>query len=201
MNNNKNNKKNDDYYYPVKEQAEIIEKTLDSYGIKARVVEIDKLPDKSTLHKIQITVGTVIEDIEKRKRELALALGSSTGKIEIQAPIPGRSLIGIHIPKVNKSIKSNKEKEIEQGPKTILGKIVNFIANVFGITAAVLYLAVDRIEERDLIVRQFLVIIIVPVIITIIGGSFDILKILDYFIVLFITWIILLGISQKEKEK
>lgn len=198
---NTNNKKNEEYYYPVSEQAAIIEKTLDSYGIKVRVAEVDKLPNGSIFYKLEIQVGTVISDIEKRKRELALALASSTGKIKIQAPIPGRALIGILVPKVNKILKPNKDEDSEQYPKTILGKVINFISGIFGVISLILSYTVVASEKRKDITAQLLVIILVPIAITFVGGErFDIFKVLDYYVILFITWILILGIRQKHND-
>lgn len=195
------NKKNEEYYYPVKEQAEIIEKMLDSYGIKVRVVEVDKLPDKSILYKLEMALGTVISDIEKRKRELALALASSTGKIEIQAPIPGRALIGILVPKVNKVLKPNKEETSAEYPKTILGKVVNFISYIFSAIAVILSYTVEAFEKRKDIAAQLLILIIVPIVLTFIGeGKFNLPQVLDDYILLFITWILIIGIQQKHND-
>lgn len=191
------NKKNDGRY-PIEEQATIIEKTLDSYGIKVRVAEVDKLPNDSILYKLEMQVGTVISDIEKRKRELALALASSTGTIEIQAPIPGRALIGITVPKVKK-IKD--EKKSDQYPKTILGKGVGYIAYIFSAIAVILSYAVGALEKRKDIAGEILVVVLVPIVITFVGGGrFDILKVFDYYVVLFITWILILGIRQKHND-
>ena len=68
---NFNDWKNDRLNTPLQMEAEIIEKTLDSYGIKMRVVEVNKL-EKSVVFYLEMVVGTKIEDLEKRQRELAL---------------------------------------------------------------------------------------------------------------------------------
>lgn len=196
-----NNKKEEEYYYPVNEQVTIIEKTLESYGIKVRVVEIDKLPDKSILHKLEIQVGTVISDIEKRKRELALALASSTGKIEIQAPIPGRALIGILVPKVNKVLKPKIDEESDEYPKTILGKGIGFIGYIFSAIAVILSYAGGALEKRKDIAGELLVLILVPIVLTFLGeGKFNFWQVLDDYILLFVTWILILGMRQMHNE-
>ena len=97
------------------DQSDIIEKTLDSYGMTVRVAEINILPNGSVQYGVEITQGTKIEDIEKRKREVALALASSTGTIKIQAPIPGKALIGIVVPK--QKVKENRMKNKEKKKK------------------------------------------------------------------------------------
>jgi DNA segregation ATPase FtsK/SpoIIIE-like protein len=47
-------------------------------------------------------MGEKIEDIIVKKKDLALALASPTGSIFIQAPIPGRALVGIWVPRKKK---------------------------------------------------------------------------------------------------
>lgn len=77
--------------------ASIIENTLRSFGIKARVAEINPGPTV-TQYALEVAVGTNISEIMKKSSNLALALASSTGTVRIEAPIPGRSLVGIEIP-------------------------------------------------------------------------------------------------------
>lgn len=198
MNTNDNEKK-EGYRYPIAEQATIIEKTLDSYGIRVRVAEINYLPNDAIQYCLEIVVGTKIEDIEKRKKELAQALSSSTGTIEIQAPIPGRALIGITVPKVKKI---KEEQKTDEKQKTILGKGVNFLANIFGVISEILSYAVDAFESRKDIAGQLLIIIIVPIVITALSEKkFYVLKALEYFIVSFIIWLLVLGIQQNGNEK
>lgn len=89
--------------------AEIIERTLDSFGIRARVAEINDEKDRLEFN-IEIVMGTPIEDIEKRSRDLALALAAPGGKVDIVAPIPGRSLISIVMKKPKQDTKKKSEK-------------------------------------------------------------------------------------------
>lgn len=81
----------------VKRNADIIEQTLDSFGIKARVVEVNGGP-AVTQYAIEIALGTKLAKITTLQNDLALALAAPTGQIRIEAPIPGRSLVGIEIP-------------------------------------------------------------------------------------------------------
>ena len=81
--------------------ADIIETTLDSFGIRARVSEIEDEKDHLVFN-LEIVMGTPIEDIERRSRDLALALAAPDGKVQIIAPIPGRSLISIIMKKPKK---------------------------------------------------------------------------------------------------
>ena len=81
----------------VKLNADRIEKTLDSFGIRARVAEINYGP-AVTQYALEITMGTKLSRITSLGNDLALALAAPTGQVRIEAPIPGRSLVGIEIP-------------------------------------------------------------------------------------------------------
>lgn len=81
----------------VKLNADVIEKTLDSFGIRARVSEVNYGP-AVTQYALEITMGTKLSRITALGNDLALALAASTGQVRIEAPIPGRSLVGIEIP-------------------------------------------------------------------------------------------------------
>lgn len=81
----------------VAANSEIIERTLDSFGIRARVSEINQGPTV-TQYAIEIVMGTKLSKLTGLSNDLALALAAPTGAVRIEAPIPGRSLVGIEIP-------------------------------------------------------------------------------------------------------
>jgi S-DNA-T family DNA segregation ATPase FtsK/SpoIIIE len=81
----------------IKQNAQVIEDTLDSFGIQARVVEVNLGP-AVTQYALQIKLGTKLTRITSLQNDLALALAAPTGQIRIEAPIPGRALVGIEIP-------------------------------------------------------------------------------------------------------
>ena len=81
----------------VRDNAGIIEKTLDGFGIKADVVEVNKGP-AVTQYALDIALGTKVSKITALSSDLALALAAPTGQVRIEAPIPGRKLVGIEIP-------------------------------------------------------------------------------------------------------
>lgn len=81
----------------MKDNAQVIEKTLESFGITARVVEVNLGP-AVTQYALEIALGTKLSKITALSNDLALALAAPTGQIRIEAPIPGRSLVGIEIP-------------------------------------------------------------------------------------------------------
>ncbi len=81
----------------IKENAANIEQTLESFGITAKVVEVNLGP-AVTQYALQVGLGTKLSKITGLERNLALALAAPTGTIRIEAPIPGRSLVGIELP-------------------------------------------------------------------------------------------------------
>ena len=81
----------------MKKNAHVIEKTLESFGISAKVVEVNLGP-AVTQYALEIALGTKLSKITSLSNDLALALAAPTGQIRIDAPIPGRSLVGIEIP-------------------------------------------------------------------------------------------------------
>lgn len=85
----------------IKYIASTIEKTLDSFGVEARVAEVNLGP-AVTQYAIEIALGTKVSKITSLANDLALATEAPGGQIRIEAPIPGRNLVGIEIP--NKSL-------------------------------------------------------------------------------------------------
>lgn len=81
----------------IKQNADIIEKTLESFGISAQVVEVNLGP-AVTQYALEIALGTKLSKITSLANDLALALAAPTGQIRIEAPIPGRSLVGVEVP-------------------------------------------------------------------------------------------------------
>lgn len=81
----------------VNYNATVIEKTLESFGIRAKVSEVNRGP-AVTQYALSITQGTKLSKITALSNDLALSLAATTGTVRIEAPIPGRSLVGIEIP-------------------------------------------------------------------------------------------------------
>lgn len=82
----------------IREDAEAIELTLSTFGVKAMVVEVNRKEDENE-YCLDVAVGTNLNKIIKHDKEIAMAVASPNGKVVIQAPIPGRALVGITIPK------------------------------------------------------------------------------------------------------
>lgn len=106
----------------IKKNAEIIETTLDSFGIEARVVDVNRGP-AITQYALQIASGTKLTKITTLQNDLALALAAPTGQIRIEAPIPGKSLVGIEIPNRTPKFVSMKEMMASEEMKSSASKL------------------------------------------------------------------------------
>ncbi len=87
----------------VKKNAAIIERTLESFGIQARVAEVNGGP-AVTQYALEIASGTKIAKIANLQHDIALALATRTGTVRIEAPIPGKSLVGIEVPNLSSEV-------------------------------------------------------------------------------------------------
>ena len=92
----------------INKNAEKIEKTLESFGISAKVVEVNPGP-AVTQYALEIPLGTKLSKITTLSTDLALALAAPTGQIRIEAPIPGRSLVGVEVPNYSMEIVTLKQ--------------------------------------------------------------------------------------------
>jgi len=84
-----------------------LERVLNDFQIKGRVVDIHMGPSV-TQFEVVVPSGTKVSRISSINKEIALALAAKD--VRIEAPIPGKSTIGIEIP--NQSISPVKIKEI-----------------------------------------------------------------------------------------
>ena len=75
-------------------QADILEETLASFGIEAKVINVHRGPT-ITRFEIQPAAGVKVSRIVNLADDLALSL-AATG-VRIEAPIPGKSAIGLEI--------------------------------------------------------------------------------------------------------
>src|SRR3989344_5410389 len=81
----------------IKKNAATIEKTLESFGVGATVAEVNGGP-AVTQYALKISAGTKIAKIANLQHDLALSLATPTGTVRVEAPIPGKSLVGIEVP-------------------------------------------------------------------------------------------------------
>lgn len=91
----------------IEKNAQVIERTLDNFGIQARIAEVNLGPSV-TQYALDLAEGVRSSKITGLQNDLALALASPTGSVRIEAPIPGKRLIGIEVPNETLSIVSLK---------------------------------------------------------------------------------------------
>lgn len=95
-----------DEYEKIKQNGEILNQTFQSFGVDATVVKASLGPSV-TKFEIQPAVGVKVSKIVSLTDDIALALAAKD--IRMEAPIPGKSLIGIEVPNQNISMVSFRE--------------------------------------------------------------------------------------------
>ncbi|MBC7958287.1 MAG: DNA translocase FtsK 4TM domain-containing protein [Vallitaleaceae bacterium] len=91
----------------LQKNAEKLEQTLESFGVLAKVINISCGPSV-TRYELQPEQGVKVSRIVNLSDDIALNLAASG--IRMEAPIPGKSLIGIEVP--NKEVSSVFIKEV-----------------------------------------------------------------------------------------
>jgi S-DNA-T family DNA segregation ATPase FtsK/SpoIIIE len=114
-----------------KKNALVIEQTLRSFGVQAKVVEVSVGPTV-VQYALSISVGTKVAKVRNLANDLALALAAPSSSVRIEAPIPGTSLVGVEAPNPTPNFVYAKElisKLNEDGDKyelpLIMGKDVS----------------------------------------------------------------------------
>lgn len=79
----------------VIKKAKIIEDTLDNFGVKAKIIEVNVGPS-ITRFELQLDPGVKVNKFVNLSNDLALSL--ATSDIRIEAPIPGKAAVGIEVP-------------------------------------------------------------------------------------------------------
>ncbi|CMU08512.1 DNA translocase%2C cell division protein [Streptococcus pneumoniae] len=121
----------------VRENIKILEATFASFGIKV-TVERAEIGPSVTKYEVKPAVGVRVNRISNLSDDLALALAAKD--IRIEAPIPGKSLIGIEVP--NSDIATVSFRELWEQSQTKaenfleipLGKAVNGTARAFDLS-------------------------------------------------------------------
>ena len=113
----------------LKRQADILEETLMSFGIEAKVGDIHSGPT-ITSFEVHPAIGVKVQKITALENDIALNLEATS--IRIIAPIPGKAAVGIEIPSLFPQEVSFKEMLVsyqQQSKKlhipVLLGKTVN----------------------------------------------------------------------------
>lgn len=89
-----------------KANARKLEATLESFGVRAKVLEVVRGP-AVTRYEIQPDVGVKVSRIVSLTDDIALALAAKD--IRMEAPIPGKAAIGIEVPNLEVSIVTMRE--------------------------------------------------------------------------------------------
>ncbi|PRT69353.1 cell division protein FtsK [Streptococcus anginosus] len=118
----------------VRENIKILEETFASFGIRA-AVERAEIGPSVTKYEVKPAVGVRVNRISNLADDLALALAAKD--VRIEAPIPGKSLVGIEVP--NSEIATVTFRELWEQSKTDdkklleipLGKAVNGSVRTF----------------------------------------------------------------------
>ncbi|MDP4097481.1 DNA translocase FtsK [Paenibacillus sp. P96] len=86
--------------------ARKLEATLESFGVRAKVLEVVRGP-AVTRYEIQPDIGVKVSRIVSLTDDIALALAAKD--IRMEAPIPGKSAIGIEVPNSEVSVVTMRE--------------------------------------------------------------------------------------------
>lgn len=90
----------------IRAKARIIEETLESFGIEGKIVQIDVGPTV-TCYELKPARGVKVSKIVNLADDLSLSL--ATSGIRIEAPIPGKSHVGIEVANDTKEVVGFKE--------------------------------------------------------------------------------------------
>jgi len=93
-------------YEQIHANAAKLERTFHSFGVKARVTEVHLGP-AVTKYEVHPSEGVKVSKIVNLSDDLALALAAKD--IRIEAPIPGKSAIGIEVPNSEIAVVSLRE--------------------------------------------------------------------------------------------
>lgn len=83
----------------INENIRILEETLESFGVKAKVLQVSRGP-AITRYEIQPPAGVKVSRIVSLADDIALSMAAPD--VRIEAPIPGKAAVGIEVP--NKEI-------------------------------------------------------------------------------------------------
>lgn len=103
-------------YDQIKVNAKKLEDTFESFGVKAKITQVHLGP-AVTKYEVQPSVGVKVSKIVSLSDDIALALAAKD--IRIEAPIPGKSAIGIEVANQNVAMVSLRE-VLENNPKNNL---------------------------------------------------------------------------------
>lgn len=110
----------------ITHNVETLERVLGDFGVVGRVVAINPGPSV-TQYELEVKSGTKLSKVSGLNKEVALALAAKD--VRIEAPIPGKSTIGIEIPNkqtimvsVREILEAVPEKDKDAKLLAVLGK-------------------------------------------------------------------------------
>lgn len=110
-------------------QAAVLEETLKSFGIEAKVGEINSGPT-ITSFEVHPSIGVKVQKIKSLENDIALNMQAKS--IRIVAPIPGKAAVGVEVPAIHPQEVNFKEMLIHYTQKSkkmqipiLLGKAIN----------------------------------------------------------------------------
>lgn len=110
-------------------QAAVLEETLRSFGIEAKVGEINSGPT-ITSFEVHPSIGVKVQKIKALENDIALNMQAKS--IRIVAPIPGKAAVGVEVPALHPQEVSFKEMLLHYQQKSrrlsipiLLGKAIN----------------------------------------------------------------------------
>ncbi len=90
----------------ISENVKILEDTLESFGVKARVTQVSRGP-AITRYELQPSPGVKVSRIVSLADDIALSLAAPG--VRIEAPIPGKAALGIEVPNKEISVVTMRE--------------------------------------------------------------------------------------------
>jgi S-DNA-T family DNA segregation ATPase FtsK/SpoIIIE len=110
-------------------QAAVLEETLKSFGIEAKVGEINSGPT-ITSFEVHPSIGVKVQKIKALENDIALNMQAKS--IRIVAPIPGKAAVGVEVPAIHPQEVNFKEMLLHYQQKSrrltipiLLGKAIN----------------------------------------------------------------------------
>src|SRR5207244_1496468 len=85
----------EEYESVMREKAGVLERTLTSFKVEARVIAVDRGPN-ITQYELELASGVKVHRIMSLSDDIAMAMKAQS--IRIIAPIPGRSTVGVEVP-------------------------------------------------------------------------------------------------------
>ena len=94
------------YEQEVKQKAQKLNETLESFDVNAKLIDICRGPSV-TRYELQPAPGVKISKITSLSDDIALAMAATN--VRMEAPIPGKAAIGIEIPNTTRATVSLRE--------------------------------------------------------------------------------------------